>query len=133
MLQGTHASNTLLYIDLRRRFMKIQSYQFGEIKVNNKTYHQDIIIFPERVKSSWWRKEGHNLAMVDIQDVLEAKPDVLIIGQGYYGIMKVSDAVCNEIKNRGIELYVKKTNQAVEMYNHLQDKRAVIAALHLTC
>jgi hypothetical protein len=32
--------------------MIINSYNFGSITINGKVYHSDVIIFPDRVKSS---------------------------------------------------------------------------------
>lgn len=35
----------------------INSYDFGRIVVDGKAYTSDVIIFPDRVNSYWWRKE----------------------------------------------------------------------------
>ncbi|HID32748.1 MAG TPA: hypothetical protein EYP24_05165, partial [bacterium (Candidatus Stahlbacteria)] len=51
--------------------MRIESYQFGRITVDGKTYHSDIIIYPDRIVSSWWRGEGHYLKKVDIEEILK--------------------------------------------------------------
>ena len=45
--------------------MKIDSYSFGRIVINGKTYTSDVIIFPDKVDASWWRKEGHLLQLAD--------------------------------------------------------------------
>jgi len=38
--------------------MIIESYLFGRMKVDGNIFDSDLIIFPEKVKSSWWRVEG---------------------------------------------------------------------------
>jgi hypothetical protein len=63
----------------------IDNYSFGKISIDGKTYSSDVIIFPERVHDSWWRKEGHSLCLEDIQDVFDYLPEVLIIGRGSPG------------------------------------------------
>lgn len=109
----------------------IDSYKFGEIVINRKTYTNDVIIFPGHVKSDWWRKEGHLLQSEDLKDVFEAKPEKLIIGTGYNGLMKVSEDVFSKANELGIELIVKKSEDACKLYNI--EKNNTVIALHLTC
>lgn len=113
--------------------MKIDSYRFGKMVVNGKSYTNDLKIFPDQVKSNWWRKSGHNLSRSDIKDIIDYKPEVFIIGTGKMGAMKVSDDVKNYILENGIQnLYIEKSSKAVELYNQeLKEKK--VAAFHLTC
>ncbi len=113
--------------------MKIEHYSFGKITINGKTYTSDVIIYPGRVDSSWWRKEGHYLQVVDLTDVINAKPEVLIIGTGYSGVMVVPKETISHLESKGIEVHVARSEKAVEMFNKLQKEKIVIAALHLTC
>lgn len=116
--------------------MKIDSYNFGEIVVNGKSYQQDVILFSdkEKVFSPWWRKEGHLLSREDIDGVLKEKPDVLIIGCGAAGIMRVPKEVKDLIENQGIKLLVLNTKEACNKFNELaSSNKKVITALHLTC
>jgi hypothetical protein len=117
----------------------IESYDFGILRINGKEYHSDVIVFPEsprggcRIDGSWWRKEGHRLDRADLDDVVNAQPEVLVVGTGYYGCMKVPIETGEFLKNAGIELFAAPTRQACEKYNQLKGVRKVAAALHLTC
>lgn len=111
----------------------IDSYDFGNIKVDGQGYHSDIIIFPDHVKSDWWRKDGHLLQIEDLQDVLNEKPDTIIIGTGAYGVMKVPETVIKHLKDRNINIIIQKTCEAVKTYNNLESKEGIVVALHLTC
>jgi hypothetical protein len=117
----------------------IESYDFGAMRIDGKEYHSDVIIYPEgsqggcRVDGSWWRKEGHRLDRADLHDVVKARPEVLVVGTGYYGCMKVPTETREFLKDAGIELCAEPTRQACEKYNQLKDARKVAAALHLTC
>jgi hypothetical protein len=113
--------------------MKIDAYSFGSITVDGETYTSDVIIYPGRVDPSWWRKEGHRLAIADLTDIVRAKPEVLVIGRGYAGVMSVPDEVRNYLVSQGIEIHVKKTTEAVQLFNSLQKGRIVIGAFHITC
>ena len=114
--------------------MKIDSYSFGHIVIDGKAYTSDVIIYEDHVDASWWRNEGHLLQWPDLTDVLKAKPDTLVIGKGYSGVMSVPRELIQRIKAMGIEVQVEKTTKAVELYNSLQRKKSrVIAAIHITC
>lgn len=114
--------------------MQITEYSFGRITINGKTYHSDVIITTNEVKADWWRKQGHNLAIVDLTGILQASPEVLIIGSGYFGRMQVPEAMRSYLEERGIKTDVLPTSEAVEKFNELQQKcTRLVAALHLTC
>jgi len=114
--------------------MQIESYRFGEIIINGKTYTQDLIIFPERIRTNWWRKEGHKLHLEDLTEVLEYKPEILIVGTGYDGLMKVPRELIETLEKKGIKVIVKKTKDACNEFNkYIKEKRKVVAAFHLTC
>ncbi|MEO0260682.1 MAG: MTH938/NDUFAF3 family protein, partial [candidate division WOR-3 bacterium] len=89
--------------------MKIEKYDFGEIVVNGKKYTRDLIIFPDKIKENWWRKEGHSLCIEDLKEVIEYKPEILIIGTGYSGVMEVKEEVIKELERNNIKVIIKKT------------------------
>ncbi len=112
---------------------EIQAYSFGRIVIDDVAYNRDVIIFPDRVRSNWQRRDGHNLAIEDLVEVLEGDPEVIMLGRGAFGRIKVSDNVREGITERGIELLVFRTEGACKAYNELRERRRVIAALHLSC
>lgn len=111
----------------------IESYDFGRMTINGKRYTSDVIIFPDHINASWWRKEGHNLSIDDLKDVLQAEPQVLVVGTGYHGYMKVPDEVKEYLMSKKIELIVESTREAYRTYNRLASTKRVVAAFHLTC
>lgn len=113
--------------------MEITNYSFGNITVNGDTYTKDVIIFPDRVFSPWWRKEGHLLQKADLSEIMNARMTVLIIGTGFYGAMQVPDKLLDDLRAKSIHVYVEKTVEAVRHYNEVSGKSPVVAALHLTC
>ncbi len=113
--------------------MKIDSYSFGRIVIDGRTYTSDVILYPGRVDASWWRKEGHLLQFEDVAEAVQAKPGVLVIGTGYAGVMRVPRETVERIERLGIEVRAERTSKAVGIFNDLQGSRTVIAALHITC
>lgn len=118
----------------------IEECGFGRITIDGKTYTSDVIIYSggpggsDRVNASWWRREGHKLQPEDLTEVFAAEPEVLVVGQGNPGLMRVTQAAREAAARRGIELVVCKTKEACRRYNDLAaEGRKVVAALHLTC
>ena len=112
----------------------IESYKFGQIIIDKKKYTSDLIIFKDHIYDSWWRKEGHNLCIDDIKEIIDEKPDTLIIGTGCYGLMKIPEELIEHIKSSGIkQVIIEKTRDACTEYNKLYKTNKIIAAFHLTC
>ncbi len=111
----------------------INSYNFGEINIDGKIYTSDVIILPGGIKSDWWRRAGHELSTDDIREVLDARPDVLVVGTGASGMMRVLPEVNEALSEAGIELIEENTERACEIFNGLPADRKAAAALHLTC
>ena len=113
--------------------MRIEAYDFGRITIDGKTFRNDLKIIRGKIVPSWWRKEGHNLLCADIEDILQAKPEVLIVGTGSPGMMTVSGEVTDRLAELGIELIVKPTRQACDAFNTITNTRDTAFAAHLTC
>ena len=114
----------------------IQSYSFGKIKIDGKIYKKDLIIFQNRVHENWRREKGHFLQLKDLEEIIDSNPEIIIIGRGYFGRMKISEEVIEEFKRRNIIYYSEKSGKAVDIYNELLSKstdKDIVAAFHLTC
>ena len=114
--------------------MRIDSYSFGVMKVDGTEYTADLIIFPNRIRANWWRRQGHSLAVEDLDDVLGFKPELLVIGKGASGLMGIPASTKKTLQEKGIELIAKNTGQAWGIFNEQIEKgRKVVGAFHLTC
>jgi hypothetical protein len=114
--------------------MHIDSYEFGRIVIDGVAYNNDCLILGGGVRPNWWRKQGHVLSIEDVQPIIEAKPQVLIIGTGASGMMKVPAEIQKLLTEHKIEIEMLSTARAVERFNELSQSEAnVAAALHLTC
>ncbi len=111
----------------------IESYAFGRIVVDGQRYFRDLIIYPDRVEAGWWREEGHSVSPADLWEVIQARPEVLVIGQGSFGRMDVPAETRRALEEAGIEVIVEPTGRACETFNRLSATRRAAAALHLTC
>ena len=114
--------------------MRIESYSFGVMKVEGTEYRTDLIVFPDRIMSDWWRKRGHSLVIEDLDDVLDFEPAVLVVGKGASGLMDIPDSTQKTLQEKGIEVIAENTGQAWGLFNEQIEKgRRAVGAFHLTC
>ena len=112
----------------------IEDYTFGKIIVDGHAFTSDVIITPERVIDNWWRKEGHRLDKSDLDEVLDASPDCLLVGTGYYGQMSIPQETIEYLQSKNIHIDYAPTGEAIKQLKQLQKECArIVAALHLTC
>jgi hypothetical protein len=112
----------------------IDHYEFGSITINGKTYNSDVIVTPDKVIDNWWREEGHEIAPIDIEDVLDEGHRVMVVGTGMSGEVKVLTETKDLIKSKGIQLVIKNTSEAVKIYNKFEEQGVdVVGLFHLTC
>jgi hypothetical protein len=112
----------------------IGQYRFGEIEVDGKRYTGDIIIFGRSVISDWWRAQGHEISSSDIEDILAESPEILVVGMGLPGHMKVADELRQRLAAVGTSLIDEPTPKAVATFNKLnRSGKKVAGAFHLTC
>lgn len=113
--------------------MHIDSYKFGKVVINGRTYSSDCIVFGNSVKSKWRRKKGNQISETDLAVVIKNKPTVLIVGSGRSGKMKIPNEILHYLLEEEIQFEIDKTNKAVERFNELSKTGVKIAAaLHLT-
>jgi len=114
--------------------MHINSYSFGKIVIDGTAYSSDIIIVGGKVRSSWWRKQGHLLVAEDIENIISAKPSILVVGCGASGMLAIDKKLKDTLQENGIELEALETAGAVKRFNELSKTETnTAAALHLTC
>ncbi|MFX1565611.1 MAG: Mth938-like domain-containing protein [Promethearchaeota archaeon] len=114
--------------------MFIEEYEFGKIVINGETYHTDVLVFPDRVRDQWWRRKGHELTIEDLKCVVAARPEVLIVGTGYRGGLRIPNETKRQLESHHVQLIAKKTQEACSIFNSMiRAHRNVVLALHLTC
>ncbi len=112
----------------------IDSCGFGKIVIDGSTFNSDLIIFPDgQIIDSWRRKRGHRLSKEDIDHLISAKPDVIIVGTGVYGRMKSEKELKLFLNKNDIQLIEGSNKKAIKIYNELAGIKKTGACFHLTC
>ncbi len=114
--------------------MKIDSYSFGEMIIDGKSYDNDLIVYPDKIEPGWWREQGHSLSLHDLRSVLSYEPDYLIIGCGAQSQMHIPQETKVELEKKGIKVLFGPTKEMYKVFNrHIQEGKKAVAAFHLTC
>ena len=71
---------------------RLEGYSFGRIVGDGEEHTRDLIVLPGRVVPDWWRREGHSLAMEDLDEVRDELPERLILGCGAHGQLRPDPA-----------------------------------------
>ena len=112
----------------------IESYSFGSMVINGRQYRADLIIYPDgRIQDSWWRTSGHRLTAADFRELIDAKPEVIVVGSGSAGLMRPEKGLALQLEGLGIELIESRTAKAKDIFNQLVTQKKTGGCFHLTC
>ena len=109
--------------------MIINSTSFGSITIDNKKYNYDVWIFVD--KTIQRRNRNHEFTLEEFNIITKDNPEILLIGTGQYGVVKISEEVIKTAKEKNIELIYGKTPEVIKKFNELDKK--IAAAFHTTC
>lgn len=112
----------------------IEDYTPGRMTVDGEKHKRDLKIIGDWIVPEWWREKDHRLNVGDVEDILNAVPEVLVVETGYAGNMRVEETLRSRLQQDGIEIISEKTGDAVKTFNDLLAKgKDVAGPFHLTC
>lgn len=119
--------------------MKIDSVSWGNIVVNGQKFGQ-VIITGDRVRERGREKleklfgATHVVGDWEVEELLSENPQIIIIGTGQFGVLKVSDEIKEKLTRSGAEIKVLLTPAAVAEFNRkINEGKNVNALIHTTC
>jgi len=119
----------------------IEEYQFGLIIVDGKKYNEDVEVRWTDEVLSWSFRQRHLIDIEEVKRAVEQSPETIIIGTGKSGLAKVTKKTQDFIKEKGIELIIDRTEEAIKTFNVINEssleelgrQHRVIGLFHLTC
>ena len=109
-------------------------FSFGRIVANGQICNHDIKIVEGTLLPAWWRKSGHTVEIEDVQDALDTDPEILVIGTGQPGYMRITDSLKEHLAENSVKLIEEPTPKAIETFNRLFKKgRRVAGGFHVGC
>ena len=113
--------------------MQVEGLSFGEIIVDGRSYHQDVALTRDGVKT-WHRLASHTVELEDIKELLPVGVSMVVFGTGFGERLVVSPSVKMYLLGRGIGVVEHDTDKAVKTFQELVEKgQSVVAFLHLFC
>ena len=67
--------------------VKINSFRFGSLTINNKTYDTDMVVSWDGELIS--RESSHTISKEEMMDMLVKGPEVILVGTGTAGCLKI--------------------------------------------
>ena len=110
---------------------KIDNAYFGSVSIDGRKYNYDLIVSWDGEIAEKDRK--HNISKSELTDILMKEPDVVIVGTGFAGNVKIDPDAEVLAKVEGVELIPLPTQKAVEEFNKLSRRKKAVAVLHITC
>ena len=116
--------------------MRFHDFSFGSLRIDDTLYEYDVVVDRGKIRkrnkkpSKKFRDEFAHTPL-SVKEDIPWKCHRLIVGTGAHGGLPVMKDVNREARERGVELLVLPTAQAIEKLNeNLEDTNAV---LHITC
>ena len=110
--------------------MIINSTSFRSITIDGKTYNHDVWIFVDKTIKR--RDRNHEFTLEEFNIITKGNPEIVVIGTGQYGVVKITEEVIKAAKEKNIALIYDKTPNTIKKFNELKDKK-IAAAFHTTC
>jgi len=116
----------------------IDNTTFGSIEVDGTVYSHDIIIrlngqVEKRKKKLSKAVHGtsHTVSLEEIVHTYDTGAQKIIIGNGQYGALNLSNEAAEFLQNRNCEILIKETSKAIELWN--KEEGISVGLFHLTC
>ena len=116
--------------------MRFEHFEFGVIDIDGVIYEHDLVIdrgeiHRRKKKASKKFRDAFGHTPLSVEEDIPWKCTCLVIGTGAYGRMPVMDDVQREASERGIELIVLPTAEAIQALR--KQPKNTNAVLHVTC
>ena len=120
----------------------INSTQFGEVIIDDKKYHQVLIVGDkaeerdcEKLKKLF--DTTHKIGDWEIEKLLKGNPQVIIIGTGQNGAMELDRETIQKLQSKGAKIISDITPKMIEIYNSQvrlgKLGKRINALIHTTC
>jgi len=110
----------------------LEATSFGSITISGKNYDHDVYVFWDGTVER--RVGDHTVPARQMEYIIRSKPEIVIIGTGQFGIVRVPSESEKLAKEQDIEVVKARTPQAIRIFNEAMKKgKRVSAIIHVTC
>ncbi|MGI8910570.1 MAG: Mth938-like domain-containing protein [Rubrobacteraceae bacterium] len=98
---------------------------------------KDARLFPGGARDWDWNETGTRhepgIQPADVEELLERGATVVVLSKGFHERLRVMEETLRTLRDRGITVHVRQTEEAVRLYNELGETEKVGALMHSTC
>lgn len=112
--------------------------EWGEVVVEGLGSFRDVKLWPGGGRAWDWNETGTRhqpgIQPSDVAELLTHEPEVVVLSRGRQGRLGIQPDTLALLRERGVEVLVELTADAIAVYNRLgAQHRRVAALLHSTC
>jgi len=107
---------------------KIQEYKLGSFIIEGRQFIGNIKIMGDKIRY-WERPDNQNLPSKELQELIEFSPEFLVIGTGAASLLKVPDQTKRAASEKGISVFIGKTQDMVKKFNELHNNNKKVTAI----
>lgn len=120
----------------------IDHFEWGVIDVAGLGRFRDVKLWPGGGRAwDWTEHDTHHvpgIPIADVEELLEHGAELVLLSRGVDRMLQVPDATVAFLRERGVEVEVLQSEDAVARYNQLAAsplarERRVAALIHSTC
>lgn len=116
----------------------ITGASWGRIEVASDQTFKDVKLYPGGAREWDWTETGTHhtpgIQPADVQELVDRGAEVVVLSQGFHDRLQVRDETLEMLYERGVDVYVLNTEEAVDTYNALcESERPVGGLFHSTC
>ncbi|MDD3648036.1 MAG: MTH938/NDUFAF3 family protein [Candidatus Dojkabacteria bacterium] len=118
---------------------KIDKISWGKIKIGDDEYH-DVLVSGNSAQERDYPKlqeffgTSHEIGKWEVDELFNNNPDIIIIGTGWAGVVKIPSGIEDEADKKGINFRKYKSPKAVKEFNRaVGEGKRVNALIHSTC
>ncbi len=119
------------------RSPKIVDVSWGRMEVEGLGAGKDYKLYPGGGREWDWSETGTRhvpgIQVADVEELIAYGASVVVLSLGIDQQLHVDPSTLRYLEERGIEVHVLETGEAVKVYNDLVDDVAVGGLFHSTC
>lgn len=117
---------------------RITGFGWGRTEVEGADVaYKDAKLWPGGSRAWDWNETGTEhvpgIQPADVRELVDAGAEVVVLSRGQHERLQVQEETIGYLEERGVEVHVLATDEAVERYNELAEERPAAALIHSTC
>ena len=116
---------------------RIEHLSWGRVEVEGHPAFKDAKVFPGGAREWDWRETGTHhspgVQPADVVELLDHGAETVVLSRGIWQRLEVCPETLALLTNRGVDVRVLETREAVKCFNELRQLGPVGGLFHSTC